>query len=67
MTAAMATMKASVRTVKTLADSETPQRFRPVMRASAARHSQTVAPYSEGKAAVSPAMPADTPTPAFST
>jgi hypothetical protein len=44
ITAVMATMNASVGTVKTLADSETPQRFRPVMTASAARHSQTVPP-----------------------
>ena len=44
ITAAMATMKASVGTVKTLADSETPHRFRPVMMASAARHSQTRLP-----------------------
>jgi len=63
----MATMNSTVGTVKTLADSETPHRFRPVIRASAARHSPTRAPYSAGNAAVSAAMPADTPTAAFST
>jgi len=44
ITATMATMNASVGTVKTLADSETPHRFRPVMMASVPRHSQTEAP-----------------------
>jgi hypothetical protein len=44
ITAAIAAMNATVGTVKTLADSETPHRFRPVMMASAARHSQTAPP-----------------------
>jgi hypothetical protein len=44
ITAAIATMNATVGTVKTLADSETPHRFSPVMRASAPRHSHTVLP-----------------------
>src|SRR6516225_9118821 len=42
ITAAMATMNSSVGTVKTLADSETPHRFSPVIRASAARPSTEV-------------------------
>jgi hypothetical protein len=44
ITAAIAAMNATVGTVKTRADSETPHRFRPVMMASAARQSQTVLP-----------------------
>jgi hypothetical protein len=63
----MATMNNSVGRVKTFADSETPHRFRPVMIASVARHSQTVAPNRAGNAEVRAAMPADTPTAAFST
>ena len=42
ITAAIATMNAMVGTMKTLADSTTPHRLRPVMTASAAKHSQTV-------------------------
>jgi hypothetical protein len=67
ITAAMATMNSSVGTVKTLADSATPHRFSPVITASAARQSQTRPPYSAGNAEVRAAMPADTPTAAFST
>lgn len=63
----MAAMNRIVGTMKTRADSATPRRFTTVMRVSAARHSQTRAPYSTGNAAVSAAIPAETPTAAFST
>ena len=63
----MATMNSSVGTMKTRADSATPHRLSPVIRASTARQSQTRSPYSAGNAEVRAAMPADTPTAAFST
>ena len=67
ITITMAAMNSSVGSAKTFADSETPHRFTAVISASAARHSHTLAPYSDGNAAVRASMPADTPTAAFST
>ena len=63
----MARMNSSVGTMNTRADSATPIRLTPVISASTARHSHTRAPYKAGKAEVSAATPAETPTAAFST
>jgi len=63
----MAAMNAMVGTMNARAESATPRMLTPVIRASAARQSQTRAPYSTGKAAVSASIPADTPTAALST
>ncbi len=65
MTAAMATMNATVGAMNSRAESATPQRFAPVMKARAARHSQTRAAYRPGKADVRASMPAEIPTAAL--
>jgi hypothetical protein len=67
ITIAIAMMNATVGTMKTRADSATPHRFTPVIRASTARQSQTRAPYRAGNADQRAATPADTPTAALRT
>ncbi len=67
MTATMATMNATVWIMKRRAASATPHRLAPVIRARAARQSQTRAPYRAGNAEVRASIPAETPTAALST
>ena len=67
ITITMAAMNSSVGSANTFADSETPHRFTAVISASVARHSHTLAPYSDGNAAVRASTPAETPTAAFRT
>ena len=65
MTTAIAAMNATVGAMNRRADSATPHRLAAVIRASAARHSQTRPPYRLGNAEVTASIPAEMPTAAL--